>query len=150
VATHRTDHNNSTIEYNNHSISLSNTDAYEILDHTSFHYYPPVGERGGTHRSLSPQNVINDNFNINDAARQSCLHFSRKNNFLSNLKLSWQQKRLAVWTAFGMNQTRDLVLSFGFNTETTELAHIIAKRMARFVKAARHTNSKKGRAPDDQ
>ena len=49
-----------------------------------------------------------------------------------------------------MNQTRDLVLSFGFNTETTELAHIIAKRMARFVKAARHTNSKKGRAPDDQ
>ena len=40
VATHWTDHDDSTMEYNNHSISLSNMDTYEILDHISFHYYP--------------------------------------------------------------------------------------------------------------
>ena len=93
---------------------------------------------------LNPKN-FHDKFDLKSAARQSCLFYANKiNASILALPLSWQQKRLAMLTAFGMPVMLPLVRSFGFDTSIVKLARIIGKRIARFVDIAITTEKAKG------
>ena len=129
--------------YRNQSRPLSAEESYEEIDNNAFDFYP-LTEHGGGHRGLNPNN-FHDKFDLKSAARRSCLFYANKiNASILALPLSWQQKRLAMWTSFGMPGMVSLVRSFGFDTSVVKLARVIGGRIARFVDIARTTEKGKG------
>ena len=92
VASHIPNPSSSGLSYNNELISLTDTENYQLLDPTAFHYYPP-NIHGGVHRSLHDKNMDQSNFNIHNAVNKSCLHFANQiNSFIMGLTLTKEQR----------------------------------------------------------
>ena len=66
------------------------------------------------------------------------------------LCLSVEQRRLALWQSFGRPGLREIVQSFGFNTESVGIGQHIAGNISRFLEGLRGTDHLHGRVSDAQ
>eukprot|EP00584_Thalassiosira_punctigera_P003398 CAMPEP_0172525972 /NCGR_PEP_ID=MMETSP1067-20121228/983_1 /TAXON_ID=265564 ORGANISM="Thalassiosira punctigera, Strain Tpunct2005C2" /NCGR_SAMPLE_ID=MMETSP1067 /ASSEMBLY_ACC=CAM_ASM_000444 /LENGTH=617 /DNA_ID=CAMNT_0013309371 /DNA_START=125 /DNA_END=1978 /DNA_ORIENTATION=- len=139
----------SQLHYNNQKYSLSDHNKYRPLDLKSFHWYPPNTLKG-IHRSNHPPNQ-NERFNIDVVAKKACLNFANQiSNFVTGLILTAEQRRLALWTSFSRPGMRDIMQSFGINTEQMNIGMYIASNVSKFLQRARATAHPKGRCVDVQ
>ncbi|KAL7546848.1 hypothetical protein ACHAWF_010174 [Thalassiosira exigua] len=129
--------------------SLSDPNAYRPLESNAFHWYTP-NLHGGRHRSTIPENM-HDRFDIKSAAKQACDHVARKMvKHIMDLKLTSEQRRLALWTAFSLPDLKPIIQSLGLDSESSRMGLFIANNVSRFLHRARVTGKLRGRVPDAQ
>ena len=135
--------------HNNQMNTNDSSSLYKPLNGNSFHWYSP-GYREGQHRSLESTNQHAE-FNIFSVAKKALNHIaSQINNYIMNLDLGVEQRRLALWTSFSLPGMREIVQSFGFNTDNMGIGLMIASNISRFMKYTRTTSNRYARLPDAQ
>jgi len=140
-----------TVEHDKRIVQLSDQSKYRLLQTDAFDYLRPTVSGGapGAHRSLVNSNDAN--FNLRLAAMKSLNRSARSIcDFVMGLCLSAEQRRLALWQAFGRSGLREIVQSFGFNTREVRIGQLMAQNVSRFMQKVRSTGHSHGRVSDAQ
>lgn len=142
VEPHSAEMATSNLSYNNQSIDFTDPASFRPIDKTAFHWYPPH-QNNGIHRSLHQINASKEDYDVNESAKKSLNHHANLiKNYVMNLSLTDEQRRSAFWKSLSLPGLSDMVKSFGFSTDDTNTALLIAKNVQRFIEQCR---SKGGR-----
>ena len=140
---------NKYLTYNNQFFEISDPNNFKPLDPEAFHFFTPKFF-DGVHRSQRPSQQFHD-LNVVESARKACSSFAHHiRDFVMGLSLTDEQRRLAFWTSLSLEGLRDMVVSYGLSTESSNIGLFIAANVSRFLQRARDTKKLKGRPADVQ